>query len=66
MAVGKLSFSSNNVEEINLGCRNLQMTLTLSEIFLGGMPVWYVDLRIGLIKNLFNRRGSREVITDEM
>ena len=42
------------------------MPLTLSEIFLGGMPVWYVDLRIGLIKNLFNRLGSREVITDEM
>ena len=39
-AVGKLSFSSNVVEDIRLGCRNLQrlpFMVNLSEIFLGKM-----------------------------
>ena len=40
MTVGKPSFSSNVVEEIRPGCRNLKRSLimlNLSEIFLGCM-----------------------------
>ena len=40
LAVERFSFSSNDVEEMNPGCKNLQMSLivvNLSEIFLGGM-----------------------------